>query len=56
MCEALARAGFGATAYISEPQLQEHYHQDLKVRTLIDAINLAPIRVRSIEGNDPYSS
>lgn len=49
MCEGLARAGMGATAYISESQLQDHDHRDVKARTLINGINRAPIRVRSID-------
>ncbi|GAB1312836.1 hypothetical protein MFIFM68171_03046 [Madurella fahalii] len=49
MCEALARAGSGATAYISESQLQEHDHLVSKAETLINVINRAPIRVRSID-------
>jgi hypothetical protein len=49
MCEALARAGSGATAYISESQLQERDHQAQKAQTLINSINRAPLRVRSID-------
>ncbi|KAK4085602.1 uncharacterized protein Triagg1_592 [Trichoderma aggressivum f. europaeum] len=50
MCEALARAGAGATAYISEGQLDNQYdNQDLKAETLINAINYAPIRVISVD-------
>ncbi|KAK6362667.1 hypothetical protein TWF730_000122 [Orbilia blumenaviensis] len=47
MCEALARAGSGATVYISESQLGDN--QTPKARTLINSINRAPIRVRSID-------
>jgi hypothetical protein len=49
MCEGLARAGSGATAYVSESQLQERDHWDSKSQTLINSISRAPIRVRSID-------
>ncbi|KAF4949128.1 hypothetical protein FGADI_9132 [Fusarium gaditjirri] len=48
MCEALARAGSGATAYITESELYDD-HQTEKAQTLITAINRAPVRVRSID-------
>ncbi|KAF4421767.1 von Willebrand domain protein [Fusarium austroafricanum] len=48
MCEALARAGSGATAYMTESELYDDY-QTQKAQTLINAINRAPIRVRSID-------
>ncbi|KAM3462215.1 hypothetical protein MY5147_001548 [Beauveria neobassiana] len=49
MCEGLARAGAGATAYISETLLQDRDHGKEKAETLINAINYAPVRVRSID-------
>ncbi|KAF2967317.1 hypothetical protein GQX73_g6237 [Xylaria multiplex] len=49
MCEALARTGCGSTAYISESQLQDQDHQLSKAETMINSINRAPIRVRSID-------
>ncbi|KAF4438732.1 von Willebrand domain [Fusarium acutatum] len=48
MCEGLARAGSGATAYITESQLYDD-HQNEKAEALINAINRAPVRVRSID-------
>ncbi|KAH6604049.1 von Willebrand factor A domain-containing protein [Trichoderma cornu-damae] len=49
MCEALARVGSGATAYISESHLQEQDHRRKKAETMINSINRAPVRVRSID-------
>ncbi|KAM3448803.1 hypothetical protein MY3296_007434 [Beauveria thailandica] len=49
MCEGLARAGAGATAYISETELQDRDHFKDKAETLVRAINYAPVRVRSID-------
>ncbi|KAM3501323.1 hypothetical protein MY11210_009388 [Beauveria gryllotalpidicola] len=49
MCEGLARAGAGATAYISETLLQDRDHGKAKAETLVNAINYAPVRVRSID-------
>ncbi|ROV90344.1 hypothetical protein VMCG_09718 [Cytospora schulzeri] len=49
MCEALARVGSGATAYVNESQIQDHDHRREKAETLINAINCSPIRVRSID-------
>ncbi|GAB1311941.1 hypothetical protein MFIFM68171_02151 [Madurella fahalii] len=48
MCEALARAGLGATAYISDSKHQSNDNRDAKAQTLINSINRAPIRVRSV--------
>ncbi|KAF5984223.1 von Willebrdomain-containing protein [Fusarium coicis] len=48
MCEALARAGSGATAYITESELYDD-HQTEKAETLINSISRAPVRVRSID-------
>ncbi|KAI1419739.1 hypothetical protein F5Y12DRAFT_776238 [Xylaria sp. FL1777] len=49
MCESLARAGSGATAYVSESDLQKHDHCESKAWTMINTINRAPIRVGSID-------
>ncbi|EJP70444.1 von Willebrand domain-containing protein [Beauveria bassiana ARSEF 2860] len=43
MCEGLARAGAGATAYISKTLLQDRDHGKEKAETLINAINYAPV-------------
>ncbi|KAF3213077.1 hypothetical protein TWF106_009654 [Orbilia oligospora] len=54
MCEALARAGSGATTYVSESQLADRDHLDQKAKILITSINRAPIRVHSIDwGMEP---
>ncbi|KAJ7211140.1 hypothetical protein GGX14DRAFT_623555 [Mycena pura] len=49
MCEGLARAGMGATAYIGESQLADRDNADVKVKTLMASISRAPVRVRSID-------
>ncbi|KAK6525257.1 hypothetical protein TWF694_005403 [Orbilia ellipsospora] len=49
MCEGLARAGSGATVYISESQLADKDHQDEKALTLVNTVNRAPIRVRDVK-------
>ncbi|KAI0184599.1 von Willebrand domain protein [Xylaria flabelliformis] len=49
MCEGLARAGSGATAYSGESQLQERDHELKKAQTLIDAIDRAPILVQDVK-------
>ncbi|KAJ7656366.1 von Willebrand domain protein [Mycena polygramma] len=49
MCEGLARAGMGATAYIGESQLPDKDNADVKVKTLMASISRAPVRVRSID-------
>jgi hypothetical protein len=48
MCEALARAGSGATAYISESSVANRDHRDDKAKILVKSIGRAPIRVRRI--------
>ncbi|ROV96362.1 hypothetical protein VPNG_09065 [Cytospora leucostoma] len=49
MCEALARAGSGATAYVSDSLLEDRDHRREKAQTMINAINFAPICARSID-------
>lgn len=48
MCEALVRAGSGATAYISESLLQDHDHLVEKSKIMAKTIGRAPIRIRPI--------
>ncbi|KAJ7165476.1 vault protein inter-alpha-trypsin domain-containing protein [Mycena crocata] len=49
MCEGLARAGMGATAYIGGSDLAENDNTTAKAQTLMGSIGLAPVRVRSID-------
>lgn len=49
VCEALARAGAGATAYISQSRLLEQDHRRKKAETMINSINRAPVSVVSID-------
>ncbi|KAJ8109809.1 hypothetical protein ONZ43_g6033 [Nemania bipapillata] len=49
MCEALARAGTGATAYISDSELQDYDNRVKKAEIVITSIGRAPIRVKDVK-------
>ena len=51
MCEALARAGAGATAYIAETDLLDNDKTDKKAYNMIGNISRSPILVRRVNWN-----